>query len=80
MADDQAVGSAHSLKATLLGGMSAPGGNLKLSSVSATLHGTGEAPAPHAVDWGGTLDATIGADVVGDAQLGEPRDTATQAG
>ncbi len=61
MANQQAIGRAHSLKATLLGGASAPAGSVELSSVSATLPGTGEAP-PVVIDWGGTLEATLAGD------------------
>ena len=79
MAENQPQGSAHSLKATLLGGVAAPGGNLELASISATLRGPGEPPAPAALDWGGTLDATIAADAASGAVA--VRSTAvTQAG
>ena len=72
------MGSAHSLKVTLLGGVAAPRNNAELASISATLQGQGPALlAPHVVDWGGTLDATIAADPAGAT---ERSDAATQAG
>ncbi|HEY3666927.1 MAG TPA: serine/threonine-protein kinase [Polyangiaceae bacterium] len=72
----------HSLKATLLGGVLAPGAKQPLPSISATLQGSAEAPALREIDWGGTLDATIAVDASAPAlpTLAEVGAAGTQAG
>ncbi|HWZ93062.1 MAG TPA: protein kinase, partial [Polyangiaceae bacterium] len=81
MAERQLLNTAHSLKATLLGGVSAPQSKLELSSISATLQGQGAPPQPVAIHWDEPLDATIAAESLSASAAPAGRmESATQAG